>query len=227
MTQLSEGTQNYFEKLANEELKTVLKPQNVDRLPRIVKGSTSSLIQKVDERGLKDEVKEIFSLDKVWERDISKLSGGELQRLAIAATIVRDADVFLFDEPTSYLDVQERVKISQYLNDMKSPDHTLVVVEHDLAMLDYLSDQIHIYYGEAGVYGIVLLALAIVIGTFVSMQFLLFVVGLIALLFFYSIILKYVLFADIILISINFVVRAVSGAFVIVKDGKPYVWVSP
>ena len=147
--------QNYFEKLASEELKTVLKPQNVDRLPRIIKGNVSSLIQKVDERGLKDEVKEIFSLDKVWERDISKLSGGELQRLAIAATIVRDADVFLFDEPTSYLDVQERVKISQYLNDMKSPEHTLVVVEHDLAMLDYLSDQIHIYYGEAGVYGIV------------------------------------------------------------------------
>ncbi len=147
--------QNYFEKLANEELKTVLKPQNVDKLPRIVKGNVSSLIQKVDERGLKDEVKEIFSLDKVWERDISKLSGGELQRLAIAATIVRDADVFLFDEPTSYLDVQERVKISQYLNDMKSPEHTLVVVEHDLAMLDYLSDQIHIFYGEAGVYGIV------------------------------------------------------------------------
>ena len=79
----------------------------------------------------------------------------------------------------------------------------------------------------AGVYGIVLLALAVVIGYVVSMQFLLFVLGLIALMFLYSIILKYVLFADIILISINFVVRAASGAFVIVKDGKPYVWISP
>jgi ATP-binding cassette subfamily E protein 1 len=147
--------QAYFEKLANEELRVVLKPQNVDRLPRVTKGDVSNLIEKVDERGLKDEIKEIFSLDKVWEREISKLSGGELQRLAIAATIVRDAEVYLFDEPTSYLDVQERVKISQYLNEMKSPNHTLVVVEHDLAMLDYLSDYVHIYYGEAGVYGIV------------------------------------------------------------------------
>ncbi len=147
--------QNYFEKLANKELRIILKPQNVDKLPKVIKGNVSDLINKVDEKNLKNEVKEIFSLEKVWDRDISKLSGGELQRLAIAATIVRDADVYLFDEPTSYLDVQERVKISQYLNDMKSPNHTLIVVEHDLAMLDYLSNQIFIYYGVAGVYGIV------------------------------------------------------------------------
>ena len=147
--------QSYFQKLANDELKTVLKPQNVDRLPRVTKGNVSDLIEKVDERGLKNEIKEIFSLSKVWDRDISKLSGGELQRLAIAASIVREADVYLFDEPTSYLDVNERVKISQYINDMKSPNHTLIVVEHDLAMLDYLSDHVHIYYGDAGVYGIV------------------------------------------------------------------------
>ena len=147
--------QSYFQKLANDELKTVLKPQNVDRLPRVTKGSISDLIEKVDERGLKNEIKEIFSLSKVWDRDISKLSGGELQRLAIAASVVREADVYLFDEPTSYLDVHERVKISQYINEMKSPNHTLIVVEHDLAMLDYISDHVHIYYGDAGVYGIV------------------------------------------------------------------------
>jgi len=147
--------QGYFEKLANEELRTILKPQNVDKLPRVTKGNVSDLIEKVDEKGIKDEVKEIFSLSKVWDRGIEKLSGGELQRLAIAATIARDADVYLFDEPTSYLDVQERVKIAQYINDLKSPKQTIIVVEHDLAMLDYLSDQIHMYYGEAGVYGIV------------------------------------------------------------------------
>ncbi|MCK5409936.1 MAG: ribosome biogenesis/translation initiation ATPase RLI [Candidatus Heimdallarchaeota archaeon] len=147
--------QTYFQKLADKELKTILKPQNVDKLPRVVKGNVSDLINKVDEKGIKDEVKEIFSLSKVWERDISKLSGGELQRMAIAASIVQEADVYLFDEPTSYLDVKERVKISQYINEMKSPKQTLIVVEHDLAMLDYLSDQIHMFYGEAGAYGIV------------------------------------------------------------------------
>ncbi len=147
--------QSYFKKIANEELTIILKPQNVDKLPRVTKGNVSDLISKVDERGLKDEVKEIFSLTKVWDRSISQLSGGELQKLAIAATVVREADVYLFDEPTSYLDVHERVKIAQYINEMKSPNHTLIVVEHDLAMLDYLSDHVHMYYGDAGVYGIV------------------------------------------------------------------------
>jgi ATP-binding cassette subfamily E protein 1 len=147
--------QSYFEKLANDELRTILKPQNVDKLPRVTKGKVSGLIEKVDEKGIKNEVKDIFSLSKVWDREIAKLSGGELQRLAIAATIVREADVYLFDEPTSYLDVQERVKMAQYINDLKSPEQTIIVVEHDLAMLDYLSDHVHMYYGEAGVYGIV------------------------------------------------------------------------
>ena len=147
--------QSYFEKLANEELKTILKPQNVDKLPRVTKGKVSELIEKVDEKGIKNDIKVIFSLSNIWEREIDKLSGGELQRLAIAATITREADVYLFDEPTSYLDVQERVKIAQYINELKSPNQTIIVVEHDLAMLDYLSDQIHMYYGDAGVYGIV------------------------------------------------------------------------
>ena len=147
--------QSYFEKLANNNLKTILKPQNVDKLPRVTKGKVSELIEKVDEKGIKNEVKEIFSLSKVWDREIKNLSGGELQRLAIAAAITREADVYLFDEPTSYLDVQERVKISRYINELKSPNQTVIVVEHDLAMLDYLSDQVHMYYGDAGVYGIV------------------------------------------------------------------------
>ncbi len=147
--------QSYFEKLANEELKTILKPQNVDKLPRVAKGTVSELIEKVDEKGIKNEVKDTFSLDKIWNREVKNLSGGELQRLAIAATITRDVDVYLFDEPTSYLDVQERVKIAQYINELKSPNQTIIVVEHDLAMLDYLSDHVHMYYGDAGVYGIV------------------------------------------------------------------------
>ena len=147
--------QDYFSKLVNNELKVVKKPQSVDRLPRVVKGKVSELLKKVDERGIIDEIKTEFSLENVWDREISKLSGGELQRLAIAATVVRDADVYMFDEPTSYLDINERVRISKYINDMQAANRTIIVVEHDLAMLDYVSENIHIYYGQAGAYGIV------------------------------------------------------------------------
>ncbi len=147
--------QTYFEELVNNNLKVILKPQNVDKLPKVIKGTVSDLIKKADEREISDELKDVFSLNKVWDRDISTLSGGELQRLACAAAVAREADVYLFDEPTSYLDVKERVKIADYINGMQSPERTIVVVEHDLAMLDYLSEQVCLYYGNAGAYGIV------------------------------------------------------------------------
>ncbi len=147
--------QDYFSQLVNNKLRVVKKPQSVDRLPRVIKGKVSDLIARADERGISDEIKEEFSLSNIWNNDISKLSGGELQRLAIAATVMRDANVYLFDEPTSYLDVSERIKIAQYITNMASPNRTIIVVEHDLAILDYLSDNIHLYYGDAGAYGIV------------------------------------------------------------------------
>ncbi|MHA1687340.1 MAG: ribosome biogenesis/translation initiation ATPase RLI [Candidatus Heimdallarchaeaceae archaeon] len=147
--------QSYFQNLADEKYRIVMKPQSVDRLPRVVKGKVSDLLDKVDERGILDEIKEIFSLSPILDRNIDQLSGGELQRVAIAATVAREADVYMFDEPTSYLDVQERIKAAQYINDMKNPNRSIIVVEHDLAVLDYLSDQIHLYYGHAGAYGIV------------------------------------------------------------------------
>ena len=43
------------------------------------------------------------------DRQIQQLSGGELQRMAICATILREADVYFFDEPSSYLDIHERM----------------------------------------------------------------------------------------------------------------------
>jgi len=83
------------------------------------------------------------------------LSGGELQRVAVAATICRDVDVYLFDEPSSYLDVKQRLEVAKSIRSLKNDGKTIIVAEHDLAIIDYLSDQICIFYGEPGVYGIV------------------------------------------------------------------------
>jgi ATP-binding cassette subfamily E protein 1 len=83
------------------------------------------------------------------------LSGGELQRVAVAATICREADVYLFDEPSSYLDVKQRLQVARAIRGLKNEQKMIIVAEHDLAIIDYLSDQICIFYGEPGVYGIV------------------------------------------------------------------------
>jgi ATP-binding cassette subfamily E protein 1 len=147
--------QDYLQKLSQNKLKIVHKPQYVDKLPQAVTGKVSSLLKKVDERNTLKTLTEQLQLGNILDRTLDVLSGGELQRVAIAATISRNADVYLFDEPSSYLDVQQRLKAARAIRSLTDEGKTVVVAEHDLAILDYLSDQICVFYGCPGVYGIV------------------------------------------------------------------------
>ncbi len=148
--------QNFFSDLANGKIRVVYKPQYVDAIPRLVKGTVKEILNKYDEHGVSDEVAEELKLMNILDRDISKLSGGELQKLAIAVAIEKDADVYLFDEPSSYLDVLERMRIARVIRELASRKQKYVLVaEHDLAILDYISDVVNIYYGEPNAYGIV------------------------------------------------------------------------
>ena len=147
--------QLYFERIANQKLRVVHKPQNITKLPKVAKGVVGELLKKVDERGIIDELSEKLGLDMVWDRKLSVLSGGELQKVAIAAVMARNADIYLFDEPSSYLDVKERIKVAKTIRSLIKENKTVIVVEHDLAMLDYLSDFVCVFYGEPGVYGVV------------------------------------------------------------------------
>jgi len=147
--------QEYLQKLSEKQLRVVLKPQYVDKLPQAVSGKVGDLLKKVDERDVLATLTEQLQLGNVMERPLDVLSGGELQRVAIAATICREADVYLFDEPSSYLDVQQRLQAARVIHGLKAERKTVIVAEHDLAILDYLSDQICVFYGSPGVYGIV------------------------------------------------------------------------
>ena len=147
--------QNYFEALQNKELKVAIKPQEISGLPKHTKGVVKDLITKVDEIGGADEAKVLLNLEEFWNRELSVLSGGELQRVAIAATIIKDADVFLFDEPSSFLDVKERMNAARAIRTLISDKRRIINVEHDLAVCDAISDQISMYYGSPGGYGIV------------------------------------------------------------------------
>jgi len=147
--------QEYLQKLSGKQLRVVHKPQYVDKIPQAVSGRVCDLLKKVDERGVLPSLAEQLQLNGIWERTLDVLSGGELQRVAIAATISREADVYLFDEPSSYLDVKQRLQAARAIRSLKKQDKTVIVAEHDLAILDYLSDQICVFYGSPGVYGIV------------------------------------------------------------------------
>jgi len=147
--------QEYLQKLSEKHLKVVHKPQYVDKLPQAVSGKVGDLLEKVDERGVLTQVIRQLQLENILDRALDVLSGGELQRVAIAATISRQADVYLFDEPSSYLDVQQRLQAARAIRSLKTEQKTIIVAEHDLAILDYLSDQICVFYGCPSVYGIV------------------------------------------------------------------------
>ncbi|CAB50155.1 ABC transporter ATP-binding protein [Pyrococcus abyssi GE5] len=146
--------QNYFERLKNGEIRPVVKPQYVDLLPKAVKGKVRELLKKVDEVGKFEEVVKELELENVLDRELHQLSGGELQRVAIAAALLRKAHFYFFDEPSSYLDIRQRLKVARVIRRLANEGKAVLVVEHDLAVLDYLSDVIHVVYGEPGVYGI-------------------------------------------------------------------------
>ena len=147
--------QPYFEKLSRGDIKAVHKIQSVDKIPRYVKGIVGDILERIGERERSERIKRDLNLEKIWSRKMNQLSGGELQKVAIAAMALRDADIYLVDEPASYLDVKERLRIAKLIRSLAAEDKYVVIVEHDLAVLDYTSDLVHIIYGEPGVYGIV------------------------------------------------------------------------
>lgn len=147
--------QNYFEKLNKKQIKTAFKPQQVEMIPKQFKGTVRELLMAANENNKVDSIIKKLDLANFLDRDIAKLSGGELQRVAIGATMLKNADVYFFDEPTSYLDIKQRMKVSKAIKELASPEVAVVLIEHDLIILDYMTDFVHLIFGEAAVYGIV------------------------------------------------------------------------
>ena len=144
---------DFFIAVQKGKVRVAVKPQNVDKLPKRISGTVADLLGKVDERGLLEETTRSLGIDHLMQRTVQQLSGGELQRMAIAATILRDVDVYFFDEPSSYLDIHERMRIVRIIQDLAQTKR-VIVIEHDLAVLDVLADLIHIVYGKKGAFGI-------------------------------------------------------------------------
>src|SRR4030042_2508688 len=118
-------------------------------------GKVRDLLKKVDERDVFDEVVGALDLRDVLDRDVSQISGGELQRVAIAAAALKKANLYVFDEPSSYLDIRQRISTARFISSLANPDAAVLVVEHDLVILDYMTDLLHLMYARPGAYGIV------------------------------------------------------------------------
>ncbi|MGY8728763.1 MAG: ribosome biogenesis/translation initiation ATPase RLI [Candidatus Poseidoniales archaeon] len=144
---------DFFISVEKGDIKVALKPQNVDRLPKKIQGTVRDLLTRVDERNMFEELTKELAIDHLLDRTVQQLSGGELQRMAICATLLRDVDVYFFDEPSSYLDIHERMRIVRIIQKLAETKR-VIVIEHDLAVLDVLADLVHIVYGVKGAFGI-------------------------------------------------------------------------
>ncbi|KVH91583.1 4Fe-4S binding domain-containing protein [Cynara cardunculus var. scolymus] len=153
--------QNYFTRILEDNLKAIIKPQYVDHIPKAVQGNVGQVLDQKDERGVKEELCVDLQLNQVIDRNVGDLSGGELQRFAIAVVAIQNAEIYMFDEPSSYLDVKQRLKAAQVIRSLLRPDSYVIVVEHDLSVLDYLSDFICCLYGKPGAYGVVTLPFSV------------------------------------------------------------------
>jgi len=147
--------QGFFEKIRNGEIKVAYKPQQVDLIPKTAKGKVVDLLKKVDEKNELKKITNQLQLNEILNNDITEISGGELQRVAIAATVLKSANLYIFDEPTSYLDIKQRINISKFIKSLISENNAALVVEHDLIILDYIADLVQLMYGKEDCYGIV------------------------------------------------------------------------
>jgi ATP-binding cassette subfamily E protein 1 len=145
---------DYFKAVVDGEVRISQKPQYVDLIPKAFKGKTSELLEKTDERAVLDELIDYLDLNGVIERKISELSGGELQRVAIAACAAKEANFYFFDEISPYLDIYQRINVARLIQEL-AKEKAVMVVEHDLAILDMLADTVHVSYGEPGGFGVV------------------------------------------------------------------------
>ena len=145
----------HFEKIEQKQIRASIKPQQVHHITQAFDGTGKELIDKYDERGVSREIIKELGLENSLEQSLKELSGGEIQRIAIAAVASKDTEFYFFDEPSSYNDVFQRTGVARVIQNLARIGKSVMVVEHDLTLLDFLSDYIEVLYGEPTAYGIV------------------------------------------------------------------------
>lgn len=145
---------DYLQTVSKKSLKIATKPQYIDFIPKVFSGTVAALLKTTDERGKLDGIIPLLKLDAILDHDIATLSGGELQRVAIAACLAREADLYFLDEITPFLDIYQRIAAAKLIRDLAA-ERPVVIVEHDLAILDMLADTVHVGYGKPAVFGII------------------------------------------------------------------------
>ena len=137
--------QQHFEDLRDNKTTIAYKIQKVEDIPKVYNKKIGELINGISkDKEYKAQVIKELELEKLLEKTPKEISGGELQRVAIASTLLKNANLYFFDEYSTFLDIKQRFRIAKILRE-KINENSMLMIEHDLAILDYLSDFVHVF----------------------------------------------------------------------------------
>lgn len=125
------------------------------RLPSPVQYDSYSIkkIQKsyVHPQFIADVIKPL-KCSEIMDREVKNLSGGEIQRVALTLCLGKPADVYLIDEPSAYLDAEQRLHAAKVIKRfVLNAKKTAFIVEHDFIMATYMADRVIVFEGSPGV----------------------------------------------------------------------------
>ncbi|MDO5845119.1 MAG: ribosome biogenesis/translation initiation ATPase RLI, partial [Methanocorpusculum sp.] len=145
---------DYLQKVSTKSIKASIKPQYIDFIPKAFKGTVGELLKANDERGKFDYYTKEMALDTILNKDLSVLSGGELQRVALAVALSKNANFYFLDEVTPFLDIYQRMTAAKLIKEIAA-EHPVILVEHDIAILDMVAETVNIAYGKPAAFGII------------------------------------------------------------------------
>merc|ERR1719213_1362193 len=98
------------------------------------------------------DVAKPMMIEALMDLEVQNLSGGELQRVAIALALGKPADVYLIDDPSAYLDSEQRLHAAKVIKRfILHAKKTAFVVEHDFIMATYLADRVIVFEGTPSI----------------------------------------------------------------------------
>ncbi len=147
--------QKHFVDIKDEKVNLSYKIQKVEDIPKAFDDKIINLLNKVtkDQEKIKEIVQEL-DLATIVNKTTKEISGGELQRVAIAACLLKKVNLYFLDEFSTFLDIKQKFNVARYLRKIINKETSIMVIEHDLAILDYLSDFIEVMFGNANAYGV-------------------------------------------------------------------------
>jgi len=145
---------DYLKQVAAKTIKASIKPQYIDFIPKAFKGTVRTLLEQNDERKKLAYYTKELGLDTILDKDLSYLSGGELQRVALTVALSKEANFYFLDEVTPFLDIYQRMIAARLIRELAA-EHPVILVEHDIAILDMVAETVHIGYGKPSAFGII------------------------------------------------------------------------